>query len=118
MRRLLLLGFSLSSVGTSAIAAVAVDVVDRLGKPAASATVVCVDPSSADVVPVVDGRAAIAGACRRVRCDAVGSLPGEVEVTGEAARCVLPPAVTISGDVPAAAAATGLEMRLMGRGRG
>jgi hypothetical protein len=92
--------------------AVEVAVTDPKGRAAPTATVVCVDPVSADPIPIVEGRAVAPTTCRRVRCDAKGFLPGEVELSRAEPRCALRPATIVEGEVPAAAAATGLEVSL------
>jgi hypothetical protein len=111
-----LLGLTLAASFASPTRAAVIAVVDAKGRPAATATVVCVDPASAETVPVSEGRAAVSAECRRVRCDAVGSLPGEADIASAEPKCVLRPAVIVEGDVPATAAGTGLEVRLFAAG--
>jgi len=94
-----------------------VAVVDPAGKPVARATALCVDPASAEPLLVTAGKVALAESCRRVRCDAAGFLPGEADLTAAEPRCVLRPATVISGELPAAAAARGLEARLLAIGK-
>lgn len=115
MRRLIVSIISLilvAAASASGARAADVAVVDAKGRAVAAATVVCIDPASAEVVPIVEGRAAISAGCRRVRCDAVGFLPGEAGIATDTPRCVLRPAAVLEGEVSAAAAASGLEVRL------
>jgi len=97
--------------------AVEVAVVDSAGKPAARATALCLDPASAEPLLVTGGRVTLASPCNRLRCDSSGFLPGEVDATAESPRCVLKPALTIAAELPAAAAATRVEARLLAAGR-
>jgi protocatechuate 3,4-dioxygenase beta subunit len=90
-----------------------VAIVDTGGKPAARATVLCIDPASGVPLPVTGGRATVLSSCRRVRCDARDFLPGEVDLAGDPTRCVLRPATVVLGELPSAAAASGLEARLI-----
>jgi len=87
--------------------------VETAGRPAADATVLCVDPPSAAPIVVVDGRAVLAASCRRIRCDAPLHLPGEANVVPEGTRCTPTPALVVTGALPSGTAAKGLEARLL-----
>jgi Carboxypeptidase regulatory-like domain len=97
---------------SGAIRAAEISVVDVGGAPVGDASLVCIDPASDVPVRAAEGRATVTAPCRRLRCAASDFLPGEVDVSGETARCVLRPGTRIAGDVPATAAAAGLEARL------
>jgi hypothetical protein len=113
--RLDVLILSVVAVCVAAVASAAsLSVVEPNGAPAAKATAVCVAPASAEPLIVRDGRVELPGDCRRVRCDAPGFLPGEADVAPEAPRCALKPAVAITCELPASAAAgASLEARLL-----
>jgi len=104
-------------LASAATLAAEVAVVDPGGKPVPRATALCTDPASADPLIVTDGKVAVADSCRRVRCDAAGFLPGETDVAAAEPRCMLKPATVIAGELPAAAAARGVEARLLAPGR-
>jgi hypothetical protein len=115
MRRAVI-SFVIAMAATGAAHAALVAVVDPDGKPVARATALCVDPASADPLVVADGKVTLADSCRRVRCDATGFLPGEVAPSGPDGRCVLRPASNVVGELPVAAAASGLEASLAAAG--
>ncbi|HEX6853224.1 MAG TPA: carboxypeptidase-like regulatory domain-containing protein [Candidatus Polarisedimenticolaceae bacterium] len=75
-------------------------VVDRAGKPVPGATVACVDPGPG------------ADPCRKVRCEAEGWIPLEVETAKPKGRCTLDRALTVLGEIPGPPRGS-LEVRLV-----
>lgn len=92
----------------AALLAAAVRILDPSGNAVPGATAVCVEPAS---------EAATSAKCRRIRCEAPGFVPGESAAVSGAASCTLAPGVVVAGEVPAGAAARGLEARLVPKGK-
>ncbi len=98
-------------LGVRAVEATDVAVVDAAGSAVAGALASCLDAPDSPKIPAGSGRAAPAAGCRRVRCEAPGYLPAEID-TGSG-RCVLKPASLVSVDLSASAMPSGLEARLV-----